>query len=296
MQKNWNKPLQIQFNWKTLLYCLTSLVFTRERSVNTTLPGVTVNHLKPSTSYVFNVAACDGEGPWSEMAQVSVETPSEGVLFNSWCNSSTLSHVWYWIAVEVNPRSPSFWSLFDLTWNHTTHGSGWPGSNCHQAHCECPTIFIQIITITTQFANWRKPNTRNSIVLKYIQKMLEHKPVGIFLLLSPELPLLIQVLNYVVFTRNIYGNANQPTCTCSIADRSALVVEQSSITAALLPPLLLQHRRHDERWERHDLDRTTSGIAWFVQVLRVQSESCGVQRSWPEYQLWGSDMQNVIRW
>jgi hypothetical protein len=54
------------------------LLSIRERSVNTTLPVVTINHLKPSTRYIFHVAACDNEGPGSEMAQVAVETTSEG--------------------------------------------------------------------------------------------------------------------------------------------------------------------------------------------------------------------------
>lgn len=55
-----------------------TFLFDRKRSVNTTLPVVTINHLKPSTRYVLHVAACDNEGPGSEMAQVAVETTSEG--------------------------------------------------------------------------------------------------------------------------------------------------------------------------------------------------------------------------
>jgi neogenin len=49
----------------------------RERSLNTSSPGVTIDQLKPSTQYVFQVAAVTNTGLLLDKAEITVETQAE---------------------------------------------------------------------------------------------------------------------------------------------------------------------------------------------------------------------------
>jgi len=67
----------------------------RERSVNTTATRLTVEHLKPSTGYTFQVAAFDSVAVGYETASIDVLTPSSRGLYLTVCTGGATGYAGY---------------------------------------------------------------------------------------------------------------------------------------------------------------------------------------------------------